>query len=103
MVILMVVIVVSFIIAFCCSETETTSSSDSNLVLDIDMMQKDGIKVTFGELSQREYKKRINSDYYMVEKGETLADKRRREKSKRIAASIEEMNKEWASRRKPLE
>ena len=66
-------------------------------VLDIDMMHKDGIKVTLGELSQREYKRRMNSGYYMVEKGQTLEDIGRREKSKRVAEKIQATIKEWES------
>ena len=69
-------------------------------ILDVDMMHKDGIKVTLGELSQSEYKRRMNSGYYMVENGQTLVDINRREKSKRVAEKIQATIKEWESRGK---
>lgn len=61
------------------------------MVLDVHRQQLDSVKVNCGELSRAEFKRRCRNGYYMVPEGQTMHDKRRKERSDRLSKMFDEI------------
>lgn len=61
------------------------------LVLDVYKQHADSVKVTTGQLSKREFKRRCKSGYYMVPEGQTMADQMAKARSDRISKMFREI------------